>query len=107
MKANIIDEMPVWMKPSGTFGIGFQSIFMITDVVMIETKSYHNEEFQTIELNSPNSYKDGDILLVKNTSNHFVKPGTKISINYKEKAIADKYSIKSQHRLSLRQAHNL
>lgn len=28
-----IKQMPEWMKPSGTFGIGFQSVFLMCDVV--------------------------------------------------------------------------
>ena len=47
------------------FGIGFQSIFMLTEQVKLETKSFFTEEFQVIELNSPNSAKDGGILVQK------------------------------------------
>ncbi|WP_262708305.1 hypothetical protein [Chryseobacterium sp. CH21] len=64
-KINIIEEMPEWLRPSGIFGIGFQSIFLLTDEVKIETKSFFNEEFQNIELNSTNSIKDGAILIQK------------------------------------------
>ena len=70
-RVGIMDEMPAWMKPSGTFGIGFQSIFMLTDIVNIETKSFFDEQFQIIELNSPNSPKDGDILIQKKQNKSF------------------------------------
>jgi len=93
-RTNIIDTMPKWMQPSGTFGIGFQSIFMLADVVHIETKSFFDEKFQVIELNSPNSPKDGDILIQKKKTNHSIKPSTKIRICHKTKAIPDRYSIK-------------
>ncbi len=105
-RSKIIDSMPLWMKPSGTFGIGFQSIFMLTDLVTIETKSYFNEEFQTIELNSPNSEKDGDILIKKKKTTHSLKPGSKIKIVHKTKAIPDRYSIKSDHTNANRIARN-
>lgn len=96
-RTDIIDSMPTWMQPSGTFGIGFQSIFMLTDVVKLETKSYFDEKFQIVELNSPNSLKDGDILIQKRKTNHSIKPGTKILIKHKTKIIPESYSIKINH----------
>lgn len=33
-----LEEMPNWLKPTGGFGIGMQSGFMITDKVLIRTK---------------------------------------------------------------------
>lgn len=96
-KRNMIEEMPIWMRPSGTFGIGFQSIFMLTDVIEIETKSFFNEEYQIIELNNPNSVKDGDILIRKSKTNHLTKPGTKLSFVYKVPVIPEWWSIKGEH----------
>ena len=96
-RTNIIDSMPAWMQPSGTFGIGFQSIFMLADVVTLETKSFFDEKSQVIELNSSNSPKDGDILIKKKTTDHSVKPGTKISLNYKTKAIPDRWTVTLNH----------
>lgn len=92
-KMNIVESMPIWMKPSGTFGIGFQSVFMLTEIVTIETKSYLNEEFQIIQLNSPDSKRDGEILIKREKTNHSKKPGTKISINFKAEAIPSRYSV--------------
>ncbi|MCL2598017.1 MAG: ATP-binding protein [Paludibacter sp.] len=93
-KANLIDAMPLWLRPSGVFGIGFQSIFMLTEQVKIETKSFFTEQFQIVELNSPNSAKDGGILIQKKITDHKVKPGSKLSFKYKTKAIPDRYSYK-------------
>ena len=106
IRANIIDSMPVWMRPSGSFGIGFQSVFMLTDVVKLETKSFFDEKFQIIELNGPNSPKDGDILIQKRKTDHSIKPGTKISIIHKTKAIPERYSVNMDHRNASRIAHN-
>lgn len=97
-RLRVIETMPTWMRPSGSFGIGFQSIFMLTDVVTIETKSFFTEEFQKIEFNSPNSIKDGDILIQKKKTNHKKKPGVKMTINYRTKAIPERYSVGSEHR---------
>ncbi|GAB6395281.1 MAG: ATP-binding protein [Bacteroidales bacterium] len=93
-KTNLIDSMPLWLRPSGVFGIGFQSIFMLTEQVRIETKSFFTEQFQIVEFNSPNSAKDGGILIQKKTTNHKVKPGSKLSFRYETKAIPERYSYK-------------
>lgn len=105
-RINIIESMPKWMRPSGTFGIGFQSIFMLADVVNIETKSFFDEKFQVIELNSPNSPKDGDILIQRKKTDHSVKPSTRISLKHKTKAIPDRYSIKLNHGYANRIVNN-
>lgn len=49
----LIDSMPEWMKPSGTFGIGFQSVFLWTDVLTIQTRSFDTNESLMITLHSP------------------------------------------------------
>lgn len=77
-KFNIIDEMPLWMQPSGAFGIGFQSIFLLTNQVKVTTKSFFDEQLLEIEFNNPNSPKNGDILIKKIKTNHSKKPGCKI-----------------------------
>ena len=84
-KSNIVDNMPKWLRPSGIFGIGFQSIFQLTEEVNIETKDFENEQYQKITLHSPESLKNGAILLEKKDSNHSIKPGSKIIFKYKTK----------------------
>lgn len=64
-KRLIVDEMPEWMRPSGVFGIGFQSVFLLTDKVEIETKDYSTDEKMAIELYSPSSPMKGDVYLKK------------------------------------------
>jgi len=63
-KRKYINEMPEEIKPSGVYGIGFQSLFLLTDKVIIKTKSYFSDEQLEITLYSPtsNEYK-GDIYL--------------------------------------------
>lgn len=99
-KREVIDSMPNWMKPSGTFGIGFQSIFMLTEQVVIDSKSFFDEQFQVVELNSPNSQKDGAILVEKKKSNHKKKVGTKITFFHKTKKMPNSYSIPADHKLT-------
>lgn len=105
-KTKLINNMPKWLQPSGTFGIGFQSIFMLTEQINLETKSYFNEQSQSIELNSPNSIKDGGILVQKKKSSHKVKPGTKLNFKYITKAVPDRWSIKGDHKNASRIANN-
>lgn len=105
-RINLIDEMPLWMRPSGIFGIGFQSIFMLTEQVKLETKSFFTEEFQIVELNSPNSSKDGGILVQKIKTNHRTKPGTKLSFDHKTKAIPERWTINGEQKNASRIAHN-
>lgn len=105
-RVGLIDKMPLWIRPSGVFGIGFQSIFMLTDQVKVETKSFFTEEFQTIELNSPNSAKDGGILVQKIKTNHKTKPGTRLLFKHKTKAIPERWSIKAEQKNASRIAHN-
>ncbi len=38
-KARLIRSMPEWFKPSGNFGIGLQSIYLLSDAFTIYTKS--------------------------------------------------------------------
>lgn len=54
----IIEKMPVWMKPSGIFGIGLHSVFLLTDEVIIETRSIDTGETLVIRLTNPTNEKE-------------------------------------------------
>lgn len=93
-KKLIIDQMPVWMKPSGVFGIGFQSVFLMTDSVEIKTKSYLSDEVQIIELNNPKSSKNGDVFL-KKTDSSILKRKYGCQLTFKHKiSISEERDIK-------------
>lgn len=47
----IMESMPAWLKPSGIFGIGLQSVFQMTDCIEFYTRQ-HNAPEQHILLNS-------------------------------------------------------
>lgn len=91
-KMKLINAMPNWLKPSGIFGIGFQSIFQLTEKVIIETKDYFTEEFKILTTFSPSSNENGAILIEKRESSHKIKPGSKLIFNIKTKKIPDSYS---------------
>lgn len=64
-KKKIVEEMPEWLKPSGTFGIGFQSVYLLTDKVDILTKDYLTDECYALEMHKPSSGMRGDIYVKK------------------------------------------
>ena len=83
-KKKMIDKMPEWMKPSGTFGIGFQSVFLITQQVNIVTRKFNKEDAFHIELHNPIGNEEGAIL-VKTDRSGEVKTGTTISFIFESK----------------------
>lgn len=71
-----VQEMPDWLKPTGGFGIGLQSAFMLTDHVEITTKSIFEASCHTIEFDSPQ--KGGSI--IKKISKQYAA-GTTVKIH--------------------------
>ena len=67
-----INSMPEWMKPSGAFGIGFQSVYMICDVVKLTTKSIFTNEAIEVIMYNPLREKEGLVILrpLKNEVTH-------------------------------------
>lgn len=86
-KRMIVSRMPDWLRPSGIFGIGFQSVFLLTEEIRIQTKDYQTDDCYAIEMHKPNSKMNGDIYLrpLKNRK----KSGLKI-----EFILSDKWSNK-------------
>jgi len=64
-RQNIIRNMPEWMKPSGAFGIGLQSAFLICSELKIRTKSIFSNETLNIALHSPTGKYEGLIQINK------------------------------------------
>lgn len=57
-KRKVIEKMPVWMKPSGIFGIGLHSVFLLSEEVLIETRSIDTGETLVIRLTNPTDNKE-------------------------------------------------
>lgn len=95
-KKQIIERMPEWLRPSGTFGIGFQSVFMITDIVNIETKSFIDQQNLTIELTNPDSKRQGEILIKKRKDTYSVRPGSKLSFDIQTNPVLRKQKQKDK-----------
>lgn len=69
------NRMPFWLKPTGAFGIGLQSVFIITDSFTLVTKA---EGEQTKEIIFRSS-KKGKYSSVGNTKTE-IKRGTKVIV---------------------------
>jgi hypothetical protein len=90
-----IQDMPEWFKPSGTFGIGLQSIFMWTDVVLIETKNLHTQELLNISLHSPSGPKKGLVTIELADKAYLREIGTKLSFTWLAERHPKRFSISS------------
>lgn len=92
-KRKIIERMPEWMRPSGTFGIGFQSVFLLTDTVKVETRKWNKEDTLNVTLYNPAGKKEGAVLIQtegdKNKKKAF---GTDIEFEVVRKSIPDRFS---------------
>lgn len=71
-----IGKMPQWMQPTGSFGIGVQSGFMVTDKIVIETCGLAEKKGYRIELVSPR--KNGRISYLREQRDRI---GTKIIVD--------------------------
>ncbi|RZG72748.1 histidine kinase [Acinetobacter wuhouensis] len=88
-KKKIINEMPQWMRPSGEFGIGLHSAFLLTkDLPMefqnirFETCSYFTHDSLDIEMSSPLGGKQGYCFITKKIG-YTRKTGTTIKLYIK------------------------
>ena len=82
-KQKLVLSMPDWMQPSGIFGIGFQSVFLVTDTVKLSTKKYNSGDAFEMVLNNPSGSSDGSILL-KTVHNSDRPVGTSLAFTIKE-----------------------
>lgn len=80
-KKKIIKSMPKWLRPTAGFGIGLQSIFLITDKFEIETNASDNPLIATIYANKKGSY-----IQLKEARKNITR-GTKIKILIKENTL--------------------
>lgn len=72
-KKKIINEMPKWMRPSGEFGIGLHSAFLLTKDLPLDMQSirfytynYFSHDSLDIEMSSPLGGKQGYCFITKN-----------------------------------------
>ena len=81
---NLMEKMPPWMKPSGVFGIGLQSVFQLTDCIDFYTRQ-HNLQEQHISVYSYGKNKgkiETKIISEENSEPYYdnTVPGTNVKI---------------------------
>ena len=93
-KSDLITNMPSWLKPSGNFGIGFQSIFMLTERVNLKSKSLFSQESIDVDLIKPASknYNAGSIYFKKTKFDYKQEIGTVINFRYRTKKVSNSYT---------------
>ena len=76
-----ISKMPVWLRPTAGFGIGMQSVFMITDKITVETNDGSNSYTAVIP-----SYQAGGYLRIQRDGKRKTR-GTKMTVEIPDKLI--------------------
>jgi len=91
-KKELIKTMPYWLKPSGAFGIGFQSVFMITEQVIIQSKSFYGNDVLIVEMNDPNKSKSGSIFIKKEEEGYKYESGTLLTFRIEKPKVVSGFS---------------
>lgn len=100
-RQNKINTMPEWMKPSGAFGIGFQSVFLICEEVSLTTKSIFTNETLQVTMHNPTGKKEG-LVLIKLLENDITRAhGTVIEIRMQLEKFAQSWSISLTDKTSI------
>lgn len=90
-RQSVIRTMPEWMKPSGAFGIGFQSAFMVAPEIFLETKSIYTNETLKVTLFSPTGPKEGLVLIELKPTEVAREPGTTVRLVLETEAYASRF----------------
>lgn len=98
-KQRLIHSVPEFLWPSGAFGIGFQSVFLITDCVSIQTRKLNKDHYVRAEMHNPDGKERGAIL-IQSIERDDVPYGTTLSFEFRAKDSEhhlvysdDKYSV--------------
>lgn len=75
-RTKIKNEMPIWYRPSGNFGIGLQSIYILSDNFTITTKSTKTNKAMEIAFSS----KQERSVVIREISQENVDYGAKIEV---------------------------
>ena len=89
-KLKIVREMPLWMQPTGTFGIGLHSAFLLNKnlpskyrQLKFTTKNIFSHQALEVRLNSPLSEDNGFCFIEKLQSDSINKYGTITELFFK------------------------
>lgn len=91
-KKILVSEMPFWLRPSGNFGIGFQSVFMLTDKVEIKSKKNDLNNPIRVTMFSPSlkNKKRGNIYIQTLSNDENLDIGTEFYFSYAVKEDEEK-----------------
>ncbi|SDR48447.1 Histidine kinase-, DNA gyrase B-, and HSP90-like ATPase [Paraburkholderia fungorum] len=96
-----INQMPEWMKPSGAFGIGLQSVFMLCNEVSLRTKSIFSNEIFDVTMYSPTGPEDGLVVLRKLDDDISFSHGTTITLKFELDAFTKSWSVSNHENESI------
>ncbi|TAK22845.1 MAG: hypothetical protein EPO40_27805 [Myxococcaceae bacterium] len=87
-------EMPEWLRPSGIFGIGLQSVFLITDRAELLSRALDSNEVLEVVLRR-GDHGNADGLLVKPSSDRDLRRhgGTRVSFEFEVEAVPSRVSL--------------
>lgn len=88
----VIRTMPEWMKPSGAFGIGFQSAFMMSPEVSLDTKSIYTNDILGVTLYSPTGPNEGLVLVELKADDVTRNPGTTVRLTIETESYASRFA---------------
>lgn len=87
-KRRVYERMPAWMQPSGAFGIGLQSLFLVTDELSIQSQSLISRELLRLRMTNPVGDERGSIYIQKAPSTHtYSESGTCVQLQLKKNFI--------------------
>ena len=96
-----INNMPEWMKPSGTFGIGLQSVFMLCNEVSLLTKSLFTNEVFDITMYSPTGPEEGLVVLRKLPGDVSIPYGTTVRFKFELDSFSKSWAISARDNESI------
>lgn len=100
-RQNEISRMPEWMKPSGAFGIGLQSAFMLCNEISLITKNIFTNEIFDVTMYSPTGPKDGLVVLRKLSDDVSTPHGTTVKLTFQLDRFASSWSVSHQEDRSI------
>lgn len=96
-KIELIKKMPEWMRPSGVFGIGLHSIFIVTNEFHIKSTKLNSGKKINVLFFSPTSSKKGSVYTKTQSSTLFDIPGTDVSFSFKSIKLPDRITFSDKH----------
>ncbi|MBR8652357.1 hypothetical protein KDH83_03430 [Achromobacter sp. Marseille-Q0513] len=87
-KRGVYERMPTWMRPSGAFGIGLQSLFLVTDEISFQSRSLISRDSLQLRMTNPVGDERGSIYIKKAPGTHtYSESGTRVQLNLKKNFI--------------------